>query len=315
MKTRQEYIANATENIARYYAKEASLCERAGHNFGELSAYASGALTKELRARGFLADGALEANLPPFPVLSEALDGVPPENLPLVASKLRATEAAYLAELCRRTTASLAASAKRGVSPMLFAPPADRAGEGRVSFAGSNLLSTAFSTFRCADSRLTARFVHSFADACEDVASGESEYCILPIENSREGVLPTVYSLLSRHELFIIRVCSVESLEITTKFALLCRGRRDIMNFSDAKYITLRLSGQDASAWSRLHIGAEVLGVETVSMVSLPLGYTDGYAHICTLSGSREALFALLLYLGIARIGYALLGAYEFLEK
>ena len=86
------------------------------------------------------------------------------------------------------------------------------------------------------------------------------------------------------------------------------------MSCNGTQFVALRLSGQDASAWSRLYVGAEVLGVETVSSVSVPLGYTDGYAHICTLSGSSEALFALLLFLGTVRVGYTLAGAYEILE-
>lgn len=315
MKVRGEHIAYAADNIARYYAREASLGERASHNFDELSAYVALAAAREIRSRGFFAEDSLGAYLPTMPDPREFLTDVLPENLPLLRAKMTAAEGAYLAEFCRRTTVALTATAKLRPSPMLFAPPADSAGEGRVSFAGSNMLSTAFATFRGADNRLVASFVHSFTDACEDVAAGESEYCILPIESSREGILSTVYSLIGRYELFIARVCSVESLETTTKFALLCRGKRDIMSCNDMQYVALRLSGQDASAWSRLHIGAEVLGVETVSNVSVPLGYTDGYAHICTLSGSSEALFALLLFLGTVRVGYTLVGAYEILEK
>lgn len=315
MKARGEHIAHAAENIARYYAREVSLGERASHNFEELSAYVALAAARELRARGFFAEGSLGTYLPSMPDPKAYLSDVLPENLPLLQAKLGATEGAYLADFCRRTTEALAVSARLKPSPMLFAPPADGAGEGRVSFAGSNMLSAAFSAFRDADSHLVASFVHSFTDACEDVAAGESEYCILPIESSREGILATVYSLIGRYELFIARVCSVESLETTTKFALLCRGRRDIMSCNGTQFVALRLSGQDASAWSRLYVGAEVLGVETVSTVSVPLGYTDGYAHICTLSGSSEALFALLLFLGTVRVGYTLAGAYEILEK
>lgn len=315
MKPKNEYIAHAAENIARYYAKEISLGERMCYNFSELSAFVAAAAAKDIRSRGFFAEGSLAAYLPPMPDPKEFCAEVLPENTPLLHAKLTAAEAAYLADFCQKTTAALCTVSRLKPAPILFAASAGGEGEGRVSFAGSSMLSTAFSAFRAVDNRLVANYVHSFTDACEDVASGESEYCILPLENSREGVLATVYGLIGRYELFVLRVCTVESLEITTKYALLCRGKRDIINYTGKQYVALRLSGQDVSAWSRLYTGAEVLGVETVSTVSVPLGYTEGYAHICTLSGSGEALFALLLFLGTVRVGYTLMGAYEIFEK
>lgn len=313
MKARSEYIAHAVDNIARYYEKESSVAERMGFNFGELSAFVAAAAAKDIRTRGFFAEGSLAAYLPALPDTNALAEEALPESAPFLRAKLTAAEGAYLADFCGKTASQLAAAKGMKLSPILFAEAADSAGEGRVSFAGSDMLFSAFSAFRAADDRLVASYVHSFTDACEDVAAGESEYCILPIENSREGVLPSVYGLIARYELFVLRVCSVESLETTTKFALLCRGRRDIINHIGKQYVALRLSGQETAAWSRLHVGADVLGVETVNIVAVPLGYTDGYAHICTLSGSSEALFALLLYLGTVRVGYTLMGAYEIL--
>lgn len=313
MKAKSEYIGNAVENIARYYEKEASLGERMCLNFSELSSFVAAAAAKEVRTRSTFSEESIAAYLPAFPSAADAGTDALEEDKRLIRAKLGAAEGAYLADFCARTAAALRQTAKLRPHPALFAPPALPEGGGRVSFAQSHVLSTAFATFCAKDATLEAAYVQSFADACEDVAAGESGYCILPIENSREGVLPGVYGLIGRHELFITRVCGVESSEITTKFALLCRGRRAIIDSVGRQYIALRLTGQDAAAWSRLYTGAEVLGVETVNTVSVPLGYTDGYAHICTFAGSSEALFALLLFLGTIRVGYTLMGAYEIL--
>lgn len=313
MKIQSEYIANAVDNIARYYAKEASLGERMCHNFSELASFAAAAAARDVRSRGFFAEGSLSDYLPELPEVGAMTEGTLPAASALLAAKLGASEGAYLADFCARTTVALKQSARLRPHPALFVPQASEAGGGRVSFADSRVLETAFAAFREKDPTLTATYVHSFSDACEDVASGESAYCILPIENSREGIMPSVYTLIGKHEFFITRVCGVESSEIVTKFALLCRGRRAIIDTADKQYVTLRLSGQDASARTRMYAGAQVLGVEAVNSVSVPLGYTEGYAHICTFSGSSEALFALLLFLGTVRVGYTLMGAYEIL--
>ena len=88
MKARGEHIAHAAENLARYYAREVSLGERASHNFEELSAYVALAAAKEFRSRGFFADGSLGAYLPVMPDPLEYLSDVLPENLPLLQAKL-----------------------------------------------------------------------------------------------------------------------------------------------------------------------------------------------------------------------------------
>lgn len=46
-------------------------------------------------------------------------------------------------------------------------------------------------------------------------------------------------------------------------------------------------------------------------MASQPLGYTDGYAQLCTFGGTKEALFAWLLLLAATRQSCILLGVYE----
>jgi hypothetical protein len=53
------------------------------------------------------------------------------------------------------------------------------------------------------------------------------------------------------------------------------------------------------------------LGVTLVRTTSQPLGYTDGYAQLCTFGGTKEALFAWLLLLAATRQSCILLGVYE----
>ena len=58
-----------------------------------------------------------------------------------------------------------------------------------------------------------------------------------------------------------------------------------------------------------------VTGASLVRVTSQPLAYTDGYAQICTFSGTREALFSWLLLLEIVKADYTLLGVYETLKE
>lgn len=314
MRARSEYVKNAADNILRYYAKEASVGERMSANFGELASFVAAAAARDVRARGFFGGEVPFSDWMPTVSAETAAEGILPENEALISAKLAADEGAYLADFCRKITAALRAAAKLRPSPALFAERGGIKNGGKVSFAESRVLATAFAAFQKKDNDLMPSYVHSFADACEEVAAELSDYCILPIENSREGALLTVYGLIERYELFIARVCSIEIDGIITKYALLCRGFRDIIEHDGPQYVALRLSGHDRLLWPRLYTGACVLGAEIVKTVSIPLSYTDGYAHICTFAGSGEALFALLLFLATVRVDYTPMGAYEIIQ-
>lgn len=312
MRIKNEYICNVADNIARYYEKEVALGERMSANMSELSVYVAEAAAKEARLRGFFGgDSPLLKFMPPVPNTDNAVADALGENSVLVSAKLSASEGAYLADFCKKTAIALRRNSRLRLSPALFAESITTEGGGRVSYTESNVLKEAFRVFSSQDSSLAASYVLSFAAACEDVAAGVSEYCILPIENTREGVLPTMYALIDRYDLFISRVCVIENGDFFTKFALLCKGFRGTIVVSESQYVSLRLSVSDAAVWSKLYTGASVIGAELKCGVSVPLGYTDGYAHICTFSGSSEELFAFLLFLGTIRAGYTLIGAYE----
>ena len=313
MRLKYEQIKGVTDNIARYLEKECSLSERMSLNTSELAAFVVSAAAKDVKKSGFFTEDApLETFMPPVRSDESLLCNVLEENKQLSEAKLSADRAAFLADFCKKVAAELKSAAKLKVTPALFA---DKDGEkirgGRVAFSESRVLSSAFEEFRKSDGMLTASYVRSFSDACEDVYSGESEWCILPIENSRDGALLSVYNLIERYELCISRVCGVNYDETTTKFALLCATVHGIIEMHGKQNIVLRMPIRKSELWSQIYTGAAVLGAELVKAVAVPLGYTDGYAHICTFHADGESLFAFLLFLSTIRADFTLMGAYE----
>ncbi len=313
MRLHLENIKSAVDNIARYLEKETSVAERMSANIGELAAFVAKAASKDVKTKEFFTeDMPLEMYMPPLPDIDEVADSALVENAQLVKGKLASDMGAYIADFCREFTSELKTVARFKPSLALFT---DNAGtknlEGTVAFAESQVLIAAFSKFQKKNSRLTPSYVRSFNDACEDVSAGICDFCILPIENSREGALLTVYGLIERYELFIARVVSIENNEITTKFALLCRRFHGIIETDNMQNIELRLSARAPEVWAQIYTGASVLGINFIKTASVPLVYTDGYAHICTFSASGEMLFAFLLFLSTIRADYTIIGAYE----
>lgn len=157
-----------------------------------------------------------------------------------------------------------------------------------------------------------AQFVRSFADACDAVVGGDCAYCILPLENSRDGFLSTTLRMMTENDLFVTRVCEIaDESGVVTRFALLCREGDALPDGEDAAQVALRLSLSDAAALPALFTAMAALGVTLVRTTSQPLGYTDGYAQLCTFGGTKEALFAWLLLLAATRQSCILLGVYE----
>ncbi len=310
MKIKDEYVHFAAENIARYYEKEANLGERMRANFAELAAFVAVKSARDVRSREFFSSGIpITSYFPTSLDYPQAQYDAVSENKPLVDAKLMLSEAMYMADFCKKTTEQLKTTARLKPSPLLFAG-GERRSEGKVALTESRVLKTAFLEFSKAQEGLAAAYVSSFTEACEDASSGISDYCILPIENTGEGILTGMYSLIERYELFICGVCEVDGGGTSTKFALLCRNACGIIEGTRYQSITLRLFGSTPFMRSRLHIGADILQLDIGSSISVPLGYTDGYADLCSFSGSGEGLFAFLLYLGAMKIGYTLVGAY-----
>lgn len=313
MRLKFEQIKSVSDNIARYLEKECSVAERMSLNTSELAAFVAAAAAKDVRKDGFFTeDMPLDMYMPPLRQTSGLIDSVLEENRPLASAKLAADESAFLADFCAKVTSELKSRARLRATPALFVSRDESAAKGgRVAFSESNVFLGAFAEFKRKDPMLTSSSVRSFSDACEDVSSGACEWCILPIENSRDGALLTVYNLIERYELCISRVCSVKSDEITTKFALLCSGFHGIIETYGKQNVVLRMTSRDNLIWSRIYTCAAVLGIELIKTVAVPLGYTDGYAHICTFAADGESLFAFLLFLSTIRADYTLMGAYE----
>lgn len=100
---------------------------------------------------------------------------------------------------------------------------------GKIAFPKNKFNDTAFEHFSMTISAPRAVYVASINNACEAVADGTCEFCILPIENSLDGKLFGFYALLDRFELKICAVCDIESDgDSHIRYALVGRSCREL---------------------------------------------------------------------------------------
>ncbi len=103
-------------------------------------------------------------------------------------------------------------------------PLADSA-VGRVAYVANSYTEQAFSML-CKDIRnCRVSYHHHFDDVCQEVYNGHSQFGILPVQSSAEGMLAGLYRMVARHRLKICAVCRVIGAHDShTVFALVKRA-------------------------------------------------------------------------------------------
>ena len=111
--------------------------------------------------------------------------------------------------------------------------------DGMVSYMKNKFTVSAFDKFARHLPDAKSTYSDSFEYSCEDVYNGICSYCILPIGNSRDGVLAVFRNLISKYDLHISMTADIpdQSGEITTLALLsssICRPQKD--SFSDYRF-------------------------------------------------------------------------------
>ncbi|MBR3893568.1 MAG: hypothetical protein IKJ35_00310 [Clostridia bacterium] len=129
--------------------------------------------------------------------------------------------------LCREIRRRL--ESENALHPTLFFPEPDTPSEmarGRVIYQRNSYADSAYLLFARQIPSARALYTHSFSGVCEEVYRGNCEFCILPLENSTEGLLNSFARLIDRYELKIAATCDVPTTDSgrVTRFALLRRN-------------------------------------------------------------------------------------------
>lgn len=122
---------------------------------------------------------------------------------------------------------------------------------------------------------MSADFENTFTTVCEAVYSKRSDYAILPLFNSHDGLIISIYRLLQKYELKIISAAKVmvNDNENETDFILAGRALSDEAVSYDRIMLSLTHNYDDTI--SDLLNAMRVIGAFPVSITTLPLEYTD----------------------------------------
>lgn len=138
-----------------------------------------------------------------------------------------------------------------------------------------------------------------YSDACEGVSDGRYDFCVLPVESARDGVMSRFVQLIDRFDLFTVLICHLELTEEEyIRFALLSASPACL---AGADHLQLKVVTGEEQLWELLfaadQLGATLAGCRP----TLGDGGTQSYRLTLRVDGADLAAFAYYLSMGWSR--------------
>ena len=140
-----------------------------------------------------------------------------------------------------------------------------------------------------------AEAAEDYSDACEGVSEGRYDFCVLPVESARDGVMSRFVQLIDRYDLFTVLICHLEITEEEyIRFALLSASPACL---AEADHLQLKVVTGEEELWELL-FAADQLGA-TLGGCRPTLGDGGAQSYQLTLRVDGADLAALAYYLGM----------------
>ena len=181
---------------------------------------------------------------------------------------------------------------------------------GKVAYTKNKFTLTAFDKFVSILPDAKTLYTDSFAIACEAVYDGLSEFCILPIENTKDGSLFAFYSLIAKYELRIVATTVVADEDGNeSTLALLSREWTvsELPKNLRSYRLDINVEGADISLVLAL---ASAFGISPMRMDSLS-SKDSFHIRFSPEKASSDELGAFLLCLSAAFPSFSPLGLYK----
>ena len=189
---------------------------------------------------------------------------------------------------------------------------------GKIAYTKNNFNDVAFEQLSSSINSPRAIYTASINGACEAVADGSCEFCILPIENSVDGKLFNFYSFLDRFELKVCAVCDIESDgDSNVRYALVGRSSLEPSGrfVKSTRYILeFFILGFGGETLDGIFEAARECGVELLSIDARPVPYdAQSKKFIMSFSVSSGDAMLFCSFLSLFYDSYSPIGLYPHL--
>ena len=186
--------------------------------------------------------------------------------------------------------------------------------EPMTAYFRNSISDMAFSVFSREIRELRAVYYDSFSACAEDVSSGISDCCMLPIYDFSDGEMWSVRRLIEKHDLSIVMTVDLPtSYEAANhvRFALLSR---EPQTPKDANMLRVTAFFEDPSELTPFLDGCRAIGAVLSSTVSVPVSFYDTPAFDIDFILPKECFHPLGVYLALFYPRINIGGIYKRLE-
>lgn len=158
-----------------------------------------------------------------------------------------------------------------------------------------------------------AHYSASFSDACEAVFDGKCQYCILPLENSREGKLYSFYAMMDRYELKISQVVQEDNEDgaESVTYGLLSKTVSFFGVVTGRQMLEFSVIQENADFVARVIEAVNLLGGSVADVGAQPLVYDQPRRRFYfTVNMNGVSVLPLALYMTLEYAGYVPEGLY-----
>ena len=182
----------------------------------------------------------------------------------------------------------------------------------RIAYLRNSFSDKAYNAFSQSFRFVTAVYFSGFEEPCEEVYYERCSHAMIPVYNSHDGILMSLYKLLLKYDLKIVSACNIGmGDESAMRYALTAKSLPSGM---DKRYVDLSVVLSDSKNIGALLHSLEILGAVTVLINSFPLDYTDERRGlIMQLDMKSASTDALRLFLEGSRISHDIIGTYDIL--
>lgn len=188
---------------------------------------------------------------------------------------------------------------------------------GRVAYVKNSYNDTVFNQFSSLLDGARAAYFNSMSDVCESVSSGDSEFCILPLETGKDGKLMAFYDAIISHGLKINAEYDLKSQdgETFTRYALLSLGIASLSQSrrskNSSRYLEINYTDTDNLPIRHLISAAEYCGFSVSGINTLIYGGTAGGSINVVLSANGADIKTFLNFLSVDCPDHTVLGYYQ----
>lgn len=161
----------------------------------------------------------------------------------------------------------------------LFAEEEPASGK-RISCLYGGSSDVAFDAFSAYLGKASVLYGENFTAVCENLYDSLCDYAVLPVENSRDGILGGIAALIDKYELYVTSMTRVEQDGAATSFALLTRTASLPLGSGDI-HVIIETTG-DSLQSGFVCCAAEHFGGVPEQIQSLRL-QNDRFRTVCTL--------------------------------